>query len=134
MDRTPLGPPTLPLSVNVTGLPASPVAVAVRVFGPAVGPSVHDVTAALPLELVATGIVGLTVPPPDATVNNTPTPTTGLLKASTTCTAGGTATAVPAGAVWLSPACFATCAAGPALRAIALEVTIGRFPLAKPSV
>src|SRR5260370_9630129 len=98
---------------KVTGLRARPVAVAVRVFGPAVGPSVHDATAAFPFAFVATGVVGLAVPLPDATANNTPTPTTGLLERSVTRTAGATATAGPTGAGWLSPSCLATCAPGP---------------------
>src|SRR5438093_478128 len=59
--------PTVPVAVKVTGLPASPVAVAVRVLLPAVGPRVHDVTAAIPLLPVVTGVIGLTVPPPEAT-------------------------------------------------------------------
>src|SRR5205807_8514903 len=56
--------PAVPVAVNVTGLPASPVAVAVAVFCPAVALKVHDVAAALPLAPVATGVVGVTVPLP----------------------------------------------------------------------
>src|SRR5205823_5190466 len=73
-----LAVPAVPVAVNVTGLPVSPVAVAVSVFGPAVGPPVHDVTAAIPLAFVVTGVVGVTVPPPEATANVTLTPSTGL--------------------------------------------------------
>src|SRR3989442_11571566 len=51
--------PVVPVAVKVTGLPVSPAAVAVSVFVPAVVPSVHDVTAAMPLPFVAT-LVGLT--------------------------------------------------------------------------
>src|SRR5439155_11938493 len=58
--------PAVPVAVKVTGLPASPVEVAVRVLLPAVGPRVHDVTAAIPFAFVGTGVVGLTVPPPEA--------------------------------------------------------------------
>src|SRR5436190_1716986 len=90
--------------LNVTGLPASPVAVAVSEFGPTVGPSVHDVTAAIPFPPVVTGVVGLTVPPPEATANVTLTPATGLPFASRTITDGSIATAVPAVADWLFPA------------------------------
>ncbi len=89
--------PTVPLAVNVTGLPLipDPVAVAVNVLVPAVVPSVHDVTVEIPLPLVVTGVVGFTVPPPDAAANVTGTPATGLPLASCTITAGGVATAVP---------------------------------------
>src|SRR5216117_3315054 len=74
-----LAPPAVPLAVKVSGLPARPVAVAVNVFGPAVVPRVQAVTAAMPLAFVVTGLVGLTVPPPDATANVTATFGTGLL-------------------------------------------------------
>src|SRR5438552_4739774 len=89
--------PAVPVAVNVTGLPASPVAVAVSEFGPAVGPNVHDVTAAIPLAFVVTGVVRLTVPPPEATANVTLTPATGLPFASCTITEGGVATVVQIG-------------------------------------
>jgi hypothetical protein len=91
--------PVVPVAVKVTGLPVSPLDVAVRVFVPAIVPSVQDVTAAIPLALVVTGVVGLTVPPPDATANVTATPPTGLLNWSRTITDGGVATAVPTVAV-----------------------------------
>src|SRR5207302_1870600 len=48
--------PAVPVAVNVTGLPASPVAVAVAVFCPAVALKVHDVAAAIPSTPVATGV------------------------------------------------------------------------------
>src|SRR2546421_3103993 len=78
-----------------------PAAVAVRVFVSAVGPSVQDVTAAIPLAFVVTCVAGLTVPPPEVTANVTATPATGFPAPSRTITAGGEATAVPAGADWL---------------------------------
>ena len=71
--------PAVPVAVNVTGFPVRPGAVAVSVFVPALGPSVHDVTAAIPLPLVVTAVVGSTEPFPDATANVTATPATGLL-------------------------------------------------------
>jgi hypothetical protein len=74
-----LAAPVVPVAVKVTGLPGRPLDVAVRVLVPAVVPNVQDVTAAMPLPLVVTGVVGLTVPPPDATANVTATPATGLL-------------------------------------------------------
>src|SRR5207247_8829223 len=92
--------PAAPVAVNVTGLPVRPGEVAVSVFAPAPGPSVHDVTAAMPLPLVVTAVVGSTVPSPDATANVTATPATGLLNWSSTVTDGGVATAVPTVAVW----------------------------------
>jgi len=82
--------------VNVTGEPVRPVAVAVSVLLPAVVPSVHEVTAAIPLAFVVTAVVGTTTPPPEATANVTLTPLTGLLLTSRTITDGATATAVPA--------------------------------------
>src|SRR5207302_1321892 len=63
-------------AVNVTGLPERPEEVAVRVFPPAVVPSVHDVSAAMPLAFVRTGVGGFTLPLPDAVVNVTATPAT----------------------------------------------------------
>src|SRR5207249_10143611 len=102
--RGPLFPyPTLfrsavAVAVKVTGLPVSPLALAVRVLVPGVVPSVHDVTAAMPLPFVAP-LVGLTVPPPDVAVNVTVTSATGLPAPSRTITDGGVATAVPAVAV-----------------------------------
>src|SRR5712692_5122434 len=96
--------PATPVAVKDTGLPVRPPAVAVNVFVPAVGPSVQDVTAAMPLALVVTAVVGLTVPPPPVTAKVTATPATGLPLASFTITDGGTATAVPTVAVWVLPA------------------------------
>src|SRR2546422_3291898 len=86
--------PALAVAVKVRGLRVSPRAGAVRVFVPGVVPSVHDVPAAMPLPFVAT-LVGLTVPPPDVTVNATATSATGLPAPSCTSTDGGVATAVP---------------------------------------
>jgi hypothetical protein len=94
-DWLALGAPAVPVAVKVSGLPASPLDVAVRVLVPAVVPRVQDVTAAIPLALVVTDVVGLTVPPPEATANVTATPATGLLNWSRTSTDGGVATAVP---------------------------------------
>src|SRR5439155_72832 len=98
-----LAAPVVPVAVNVTGLPVSVPQVAVSVFVPAVVPSVHEVTAAIPFAPVVTGVVGVTVPPPDATANVTATPATGFPFASCTITDGPTATAVPAVADWLFP-------------------------------
>src|SRR3989441_109784 len=80
--------PVVPVAVNVTGLPVRPVDVAVSVFGPAVGPRVHDVTVAMPLVPVVTAVVGTTVPPPEATAKVTAPPLTGLPLASCTITDG----------------------------------------------
>src|SRR3989304_3826059 len=107
--------PAVPVAVNVTGLPDSVPDVAVRAFGPAVVPSPHAVTAAIPPVPVVTGVVGLTVPPPVATANVTDTPTTGLLNWSRTSTEGSIATAVPTVALWPSPALIAICLAAPAV-------------------
>ena len=71
--------PVVPVAVNVTGLPDRPLAVAVRVLVPGAVPSVHELTAATPLASVVTGVVGFTVPLPEAGANVTATPATGLL-------------------------------------------------------
>src|SRR5439155_13361851 len=92
-----------------------PAAVAVSVLVPAVGPRVHDVSAAIPLPLVVTGVVGSTVPLPEATWKVTATPGTGLPLASCTITAGGEATALPTGADWVSALLDASHAAAPDL-------------------
>src|SRR6266516_6351166 len=73
-----LAPPAIPVAVNVTGLPARPVAVAVNVFSPALVSRVQLVTAAIPLAFVVTGLAGLTLPPPVATAKVPQTPATGL--------------------------------------------------------
>src|ERR1700756_268692 len=123
--------PAVPVAVKVTGLPISPVAVAVRVFEPAVVPSVQDGTAAIPFAAVVTGVVGFTVPPPDATANVTPTPATGLPFTSFTTTEGGVVTAVPAVAVWPLPVLTAIWVAAPAVP-VALKVT--GLPASVPAV
>src|SRR5206468_2262366 len=110
-----LAAPAVPDRKSVAEVPGNPVAGGVSVFGPAVVPSVQDVTAAMPLLPVVTGAVGLPVPPPDATANVTATPATGLLFASRTITEGSTATAEPAVADWLFPALTAIELAAPAV-------------------
>ena len=87
--------PAVPVAVKVTGLPASPVDVAVRVLGPAVVPRVQLPTVAIPLAFVV-WVSPVPEPPPEATAKVTLTPATGLLFASRTITDGGVVTAVPA--------------------------------------
>src|SRR5439155_13169179 len=70
--------PTAAVALKVIGLPVSPAAVAVSVFGPARGPSRHDVTCAVPVVAVEMGSTGSTLPPPDATANVTDMPNTGF--------------------------------------------------------
>jgi hypothetical protein len=77
-DCDALGPPAVALARNTTGLPARPGAVARRVSVPDVGPSVHEVSGAMPLASLETGVVGLTVPLPAAGVKVTATPATGF--------------------------------------------------------
>src|SRR5207249_6608515 len=113
--------PAVAVAVKVTGLPVSPVALAVSVLVPGVVPSVHDDTAAMPQPFVAT-LVGLTVPPPDVTVIATATSATGLPAPSRTSTDGGVSTVVPTVADWPSPPLSVIVAAAPAVSAIALEV------------
>jgi hypothetical protein len=88
--------PAVPVAVKVTGLPESVPDVAVSVFVPAVGLSVHAVNVAMPSVPVLTGVVGVIVPLPAAGVNVTATPATGFPLASFTMTDGGALTAVPA--------------------------------------
>src|SRR5207302_9659944 len=94
-----LGGPTVPVAVNGTGLPVSPVAVAVSVFPPGSSPSVQDVVA-IPLALLEV-VTGFAVPPPPVTSNWTPTRATGLPNSSDTITDGCGDTAVPTMAVQL---------------------------------
>src|SRR2546421_2508295 len=56
--------PAVPVAVNVTGLPASPVAVAVAVLCPAVALKGHRLAAAHPSVPDVTVCVGVTVPLP----------------------------------------------------------------------
>jgi hypothetical protein len=99
--------------VNVTGEPVSPEAVAVIVFAPAVVPSVHDPTVAMPEEFEVV-VNDVPDPPPVATAKVTDRLATGLPAASVTRTDGAVATAEPAVAVWLLPAFTAMVAAAPA--------------------
>src|SRR5213596_3724582 len=110
---------------------APAVPVAVNVFGPAVVPSVHEVTAAIPSAPVVTGVVGVTEPPPDATANVTATPATGFPFASCTITDGPTATAVPAVADWLFPPLSAIVLAAPA---VPVAVNVTGLPVSVPEV
>src|SRR5262245_54483307 len=98
--------PGVPVAVNASGLPVSPVDAALSVFAPAVVPSVQLVSAAMPLALVAivAGDAGVIVPPPPVTVNVTFTPLTGLLKASRTNTDGSVGRIVPTVATCPLPA------------------------------
>lgn len=98
--------PAVPVAVNVTGDPANPADVAVRVFTPAVVESVHAGDSAIPEASVVT--FALT-----GSEKLTNTPDTGLPKESVTSTDGFVATAVPTTAVWLSPEFTAIVAAGP---------------------
>src|SRR5207253_1449192 len=88
--------PAVPVAVNVTGLPASPVAVAVAVFCPAVALKVHDVAAAIPSAPVVTGAVGVTVPLPGLAATVARTADTGPARVSPTTTEEATITAPPA--------------------------------------
>src|SRR5439155_1712888 len=111
--------------------PVSVPDVAVSVFVPAVVPSVHEVTAAIPSAPVVTGDVGVTVPPPDATANVTDTPATGSPFASCTLADAPTATAVPAVAVWLFPPLSAIVLAA---SAVPVPVALPVLPVSVPDV
>src|SRR5205807_2399896 len=125
--------PTVPVAVNVTGLPVSDPDVAVRVLLPAVALSVQLPTVAMPLPLVV-WLPPVIVPFPGATANVTATPVTGLPFASFTITEGGVLTAVPAVADWLVRLFAAIVAAAPALSVIVPDVGAVSVPLSKRSV
>ena len=127
------GAPGAPVAVNVTGLPVSPGAVAVRVLVPAVIPSVQLPTVAIPLALVI-WFAPVMLPPPPASAKVTATPWTGLPLASFTITDGGTATAVPVVAVCWSPAFTAIWVAAPAVTSTVADVTPVKPVALKPRV
>ena len=91
-----LGAPTVPVALNVIGLPVSDPAAALTAFAPAVAPNVQDVSVATPLAFVATvaALAGTSVPLPLTMVNTTFTPLTPFPAASVTFTLGGADTAV----------------------------------------
>src|SRR5712692_1297366 len=93
-DCAALGPPAVPVAVNVTGLPVSVPDVAVRVLVPAVGPKVQLPTVAMPLPLVV-WLPRVMLPPPEAMAKLTATPATGFANWSRTITDGGVATVAP---------------------------------------
>jgi len=134
-ERAALGAPAVPVAVNVTGLPAilEPAAVAVTVLGPAAGPRVHEVAAAMPSTPVVRGVVGLTVPSPEATANVTPTPATGFPAPSRRITDGGGLTALPTGAACVTGLLAAIAAAAPAVSVIPAVAGV-RVPLPKLTV
>src|ERR1019366_7827178 len=113
--------PAVPVAVNVTGDPGSPVDVAAIVFVPGAVPRVQLPTAAMPVAVVV-GAGRVTAPPPEAPANVTLTPATALPFASFTITLGAVATAEPAAALWLFPAFRAICIAVPAAP-VAVNVT-----------
>jgi len=125
--------PTVPVAVNVTGLPLipDPVAVAVSVFVPAVGASVQLPTVAIP-SVPVVGFEPVTLPPLEG-AKVTATPETRLPLASRTITEGGGVTAVPAVAD-VPPPFGAIEAAVPAPSAIAPEVAGVSPPPPKLSV
>src|SRR5205085_8034434 len=71
-----VAPPAVPVAVNVA---VSDPDVAVRVFAPATGPSVHEPIVATPLALVVV-VPAVTLPPPLATANTTGALGTGLFE------------------------------------------------------
>jgi hypothetical protein len=83
----------VPVALNVTGEPESPVEVAVTVLAPAVSPRVR-VEDAFPSEPVVV-LVTDREPPPAVTAKATLVPLTGLLLTSFTITTKGLDSAVP---------------------------------------
>ncbi len=70
--------PAVPVALKVTGEPARPMRVAVRVLAPALVPKVQLPTVAMPEALVA-GVRSVAKPPPLVTAKVTLTPLTGWL-------------------------------------------------------
>src|SRR5439155_8501 len=110
--------PAVPVAVKVSGLPVSVPDVAVRVFGPAVGRNVQEVTAVMPFA-------------PDATANRTRPAAPGLPFASCASPDGFTSPAVPAVAVWPSPALMAIWLATPA---VPVAVKVAGLPVSPVAV
>src|SRR5690348_9010692 len=92
-DLPALGASAVPVARKVTGLPFTPVDVAIKVSGPAVVPRVQLPTVAIPLALVV-WLAPVMAPLRELVENVTATPATGLPFASFTITDGGVATAV----------------------------------------
>src|SRR5439155_22189179 len=86
-----------------------------------VGPTVHDVRAAMPSPPLLTGVVGVTFPLPAARVNVPSSFAPGSPLASFTITEGGGLTAVPAGAEVPPP--FAAIVAADPADPVAVNVT-----------
>src|SRR5438128_319714 len=99
------GAPATPVAVKVTGEPGTLTAAAVIVLRPAVVPRIHEPTVAIPWALVV-AVAPVIDPPPIASANVTAMPAIGFASASLMVTDGGTGTAVPTVALWLSPAVF----------------------------
>jgi hypothetical protein len=119
------GGPERPVAVIVTR-PDTPGVEAVIEFGPAVIPSVHEPTVAIPEELLV-ALAPVIDPPPLATRKLTIAPFTGLLLPSTTFTDGGVAIAEPAIAVCASPELTEIDPAEPATP-VAVKVTVLSVP------
>ena len=101
------------VALNVIGLPARPVELAVSVFAPAAVPSIQEPTVAMPsAALVA--FAPVSEPPPEPMAKVTETPATGLPYWSAIETDGAVETVVSTVAVWLSPPSSAIEAAAPA--------------------
>jgi hypothetical protein len=90
--------PAVPVAVKVSGLLVNDPDAAVIELLPAVVPSTHELSAAIPEAFVTTVLpLGDEIePPPVATANTTLTPDFGLPPASVTSTEGAVATAIPA--------------------------------------
>src|SRR5689334_5760366 len=125
--------PAVPVAVKLTGLPANPADVAVRVLVPAVLLSVQLPTVAMPPTSVV-WLAPVIVPFPGATAKVTATPGTGLPLPSLTITDGGMGTAVPAVTVCLSPAFTAICVAVPAITVTVPDVAGVSCGAEKPRV
>ena len=101
------------MALKVSGEPVSPVAVALTVCVPTVGPSVQLVEA-MP-DAFVTADVTLTLPPPVFIANFTVTPATALPLMSRTITLSGVPSVVFTRAVWLFPPLIAMLDAGAAV-------------------
>lgn len=123
--------PGIPFAVNEAGDPASPVAVAVSVFVPAVALSVQLPTVAMPL-LPEVAIPPVIAPPPPATPKVTVTPATPFPWESVIFTEGATGTELPATPLWSLPALTAIVLATAGLGGLIGLIGLGGLVVSPP--
>src|SRR5947199_168152 len=114
--------PAVAVAVKITGLPASPLAVARAVSVRTAVPRVHTAALATRLPPVCTRLAGSTVPLAPVALHATDTPAPAFPVALPTSTEGGELSAAPAVPGWLVGLFAAIVAAVPAV-AVAVKIT-----------